>query len=50
MDNVGWDDGVCLDINGKVIEIIVVNIFWCRDGMMFIFCLRYVGVAGVVCW
>ncbi len=47
MDNAGWDDGVCLAINGKVIETPAANIYWGSDGTMFTPCLRHAGGAGV---
>lgn len=47
MDVAGWDDGICLDINGKVIETTAANIFWCKAGTLFTPCLTNAGVAGV---
>ncbi|EEY98543.1 aminodeoxychorismate lyase [Vibrio sp. RC586] len=47
MDLAGFDDGICLDIHGRVIETTVANLFWCKDGHIFTPCLNNAGVAGI---
>ncbi|MGL4830259.1 MAG: aminodeoxychorismate lyase [Vibrio sp.] len=47
MDLAGFDDGICLDIHGRVIETTAANLFWCKDGHVFTPCLNNAGVAGI---
>ncbi|ENM5772655.1 aminodeoxychorismate lyase [Vibrio mimicus] len=47
MDFAGLDDGVCLDINGKVVETTSANLFWFKEGQLYTPCLKNAGVAGI---
>lgn len=47
MDRAGFADGVCLDIQGHVVETTMANLFWVKDKTLYTPTLASAGVAGI---
>ncbi|MGC9421659.1 aminodeoxychorismate lyase [Vibrio sp.] len=47
MDQAGYLDGVCLDLNGFVVETTMANLFWIKGNVLYTPSLDNTGVAGV---
>ncbi|WP_165311857.1 aminodeoxychorismate lyase [Vibrio ziniensis] len=47
MDQAGYFDGLCLDINGHIVETTAANIFWLKGATLYTPSLKNAGVAGV---
>lgn len=47
MEQAGFDDGICIDLQDRVIETTAANVFWCKNGSVFTPCLKNAGVAGI---
>lgn len=43
-----FQDGVVMDINNRVIETTMANLFWIKQGVLYTPCLMSCGVAGVI--
>ncbi|USD33394.1 MULTISPECIES: aminodeoxychorismate lyase [Vibrio] len=48
MDNAGWADGIALDVNDRVIETTMANVFWVKQGIIHTPDLTNAGVSGVM--
>lgn len=48
LDAGGWPDGAVCDIEGKVVETCVANLFWLKEGILYTPSLELAGVEGVM--